>query len=84
MNKTEFINKLEKKLKYISKEDREDAICFYKEYIEDMGYEGNTLFSLHTVCCTFSVTTIWSPKKRLLWSPNRNNISMKLEFRDEM
>lgn len=41
MNKTEFINKLEKKLKYISKEDREDAICFYKEYIEDMGLDDN-------------------------------------------
>lgn len=37
MNKIEFIDKLEKKLKYLPKEDREDAISYYKEYLEDMG-----------------------------------------------
>lgn len=37
MNKVEFINKLNKKLKYLPNEDREDAVAYYREYLEDMG-----------------------------------------------
>ena len=36
MNKAEFIKELEKRLKYIPKEDREDAIEYYNELISDM------------------------------------------------
>lgn len=37
MNKIEFLKKLDKKLRYLPKEDREDAISYYTEYLEDMG-----------------------------------------------
>lgn len=36
MNKTEFIKELTAKLKYLPAEDREDAILYYTEYIEEM------------------------------------------------
>ena len=36
MNKKEFIADLEKRLKYISEEDRKDAIGYYSEYLCDM------------------------------------------------
>ena len=36
MNKAEFIKELEKRLKYIPKEDREDAVEYYNELISDM------------------------------------------------
>lgn len=36
MNKTEFLQDLEKRLKYIPKEDREDAIAYYTEYLSEM------------------------------------------------
>lgn len=36
MNKAEFIRELSAKLKYIPAEDREDAISYYKEYIDEM------------------------------------------------
>lgn len=42
MNKMEFVNKLEKKLRYLPVEDREDAIAYYKEYIEEMGADDVT------------------------------------------
>lgn len=37
MNKKEFLNDLEKRLKYVSEEDRKDAMEFYNEYLCDMG-----------------------------------------------
>ena len=39
MNGNEFLTELEKRLKYLPKEDREDAIAYYKEYISDMDSE---------------------------------------------
>ncbi|MBQ6129230.1 MAG: DUF1700 domain-containing protein [Lachnospiraceae bacterium] len=36
MNKSEFIKELEKRLKYIPKEDRTDAVEYYTELIADM------------------------------------------------
>ena len=36
MNKADFLKELEKRLKYIPKEDREDAIEYYTELISDM------------------------------------------------
>ena len=36
MNKSEFIKELEKRLKYIPKEDREDAVEYYNELLSDM------------------------------------------------
>lgn len=36
MNKKEFMAELEKRLKYVSAEDREDAIGYYNEYLCDM------------------------------------------------
>lgn len=36
MNKTEFIIELENRLKYIPKEDRDDAISYYNEYLSEM------------------------------------------------
>lgn len=36
MNKKEFIADLEKRLKYVSEEDRKDAIEYYTEYLCDM------------------------------------------------
>ena len=38
MNKKEFLNALTKKLKLLPKEDREDAISFYTEFLEDSGF----------------------------------------------
>ncbi len=38
MNKTEYINELGKRLKYLPKEDRDDAIEYYNELISDMGF----------------------------------------------
>lgn len=37
MNRAEYIKELDKRLKYIPKEDREDAIEYYTELISDMG-----------------------------------------------
>ncbi|MCR5355944.1 MAG: DUF1700 domain-containing protein [Lachnospiraceae bacterium] len=37
MNRAEFLNELGKRLKYIPKEDREDAIEYYTELMSDMG-----------------------------------------------
>lgn len=37
MNKAEFLNELDKRLKFIPTEDRQDAIEYYDEYIQDMG-----------------------------------------------
>ena len=36
MNRTEFLSELDKRLKYIPKEDREDAIEYYTELMSDM------------------------------------------------
>ncbi len=36
MNKADFIKELDKRLKYIPKEDREDAVEYYTELISDM------------------------------------------------
>ncbi|MCR5831922.1 MAG: DUF1700 domain-containing protein [Lachnospiraceae bacterium] len=36
MNKAEYLKELEKRLKYIPKEDREDALEYYTELISDM------------------------------------------------
>lgn len=36
MNKADFLKELEKRLKYIPKEDREDAVEYYTELISDM------------------------------------------------
>lgn len=41
MNKTEFLKALTKQLKYLPKEDREDAISYYSEYFEDSGIDEN-------------------------------------------
>ena len=38
MNKKEFMGSLAKQLKYLPKEDRDDAINYYSEYIEDCGF----------------------------------------------
>lgn len=37
MNKQTFLKQLERELKHIPAEDREDAIAYYKEYFEEMG-----------------------------------------------
>ena len=39
MNKEGFIKELDKRLKYIPREDREDAIEYYTELISDMGLD---------------------------------------------
>lgn len=36
MNKNDFIKDLSKRLKYLPKEDREDAIAYYTEYFDEM------------------------------------------------
>ena len=41
MNKNEFMKDLSKRLKYLPKEDREDAIAYYNEYFEEMNPEEN-------------------------------------------
>ncbi|MCR5589952.1 MAG: DUF1700 domain-containing protein [Lachnospiraceae bacterium] len=41
MNRTEYIKELEKRLKYIPKEDREDAIEYYTELMSDMEVDEN-------------------------------------------
>ena len=41
MNKTDFLKALTKQLKYLPKEDREDAISYYTEYFEDSGIDDN-------------------------------------------
>ena len=41
MNKTEFLKALTKQLKYLPKEDRDDAISYYTEYFEDSGIDEN-------------------------------------------
>lgn len=38
MNKSEFLKALSKQLKLMPKEDREDALTFYGEYLEDYGF----------------------------------------------
>lgn len=39
MSKNEFLNQLEALLSDISKEEREEALTYYREYIEDAGLE---------------------------------------------
>ncbi|MCR5846886.1 MAG: DUF1700 domain-containing protein [Lachnospiraceae bacterium] len=46
MNKSEFLKALTKQLKYLPKEDREDAISYYTEYFEDSGIDENEDVSL--------------------------------------
>lgn len=41
MNKHIFLQRLEKALRHIPKEDREDAISYYTEYFEEMGADDN-------------------------------------------
>lgn len=41
MNKSEFLKALSKQLKLMPKEDREDALTFYSEYLEDYGFAEN-------------------------------------------
>lgn len=41
MNKHTFLQRLENALRYIPKEDREDAISYYREYFEEMGADDN-------------------------------------------
>lgn len=36
MNKTAYIKELDRRLKYLPKEDKEDVLLYYKEYIEEM------------------------------------------------
>lgn len=38
MNKSEFLKALSKQIKLMPKEDREDALTFYSEYLEDYGF----------------------------------------------
>ncbi|MCR4647490.1 MAG: DUF1700 domain-containing protein [Lachnospiraceae bacterium] len=38
MNKKEFMGSLEKQLKYLPKEDRQDALDYYSEYIDEMQF----------------------------------------------
>lgn len=42
MNKTQFLRELEKKLRHMPKEDREDALRYYDEMISDMGLDNAT------------------------------------------
>lgn len=37
MNRTEFLDELNRRLKLVPKEDREDALAYYDEYISDCG-----------------------------------------------
>ena len=39
MNRNDFIKELEKRLKYIPREDREDAVEYYTELMSDMGLD---------------------------------------------
>ncbi len=39
MNKTEFLKALEKQLRHLPQEDREDALRYYDEMISDMGLD---------------------------------------------
>ncbi|MBO4901986.1 MAG: DUF1700 domain-containing protein [Lachnospiraceae bacterium] len=39
MNKNAFIKELSKRLRYIPKEDREDAVEYYTELMSDMGFD---------------------------------------------
>ena len=41
MNKHTFLQRLEKALRHIPKDDREDAISYYTEYFEEMGADDN-------------------------------------------
>lgn len=41
MNKNIFLQRLEKALRHIPKDDREDAIAYYTEYFEEMGADDN-------------------------------------------
>lgn len=41
MNKHIFLQRLEKALRHIPKDDREDAISYYTEYFEEMGADDN-------------------------------------------
>ncbi len=38
MNKNEYIKELDRRLRYIPKEDREDATTYYRELMSDMGF----------------------------------------------
>ncbi len=39
MNKTAFVKELDKRLRYIPKDDREDAVAYYTELLADMGFD---------------------------------------------
>lgn len=41
MNKSEFLKALSKQIKLLPKDDREDALTFYNEYLEDYGFAEN-------------------------------------------
>lgn len=41
MNKHTFLQRLERALRHIPKDDREDAIAYYTEYFEEMGADDN-------------------------------------------
>ena len=41
MNKKEFLDALSKQLRLMPKEDKEDALTFYREYLEDYGFDDN-------------------------------------------
>lgn len=41
MNKSEYIKELERRLKYIPTEDREDAISYYTEYLDEIELSEN-------------------------------------------
>jgi len=41
MDKREFMGSLEKHLRYLPKDDKKDALEYYSEYIEDIGFQGN-------------------------------------------
>lgn len=41
MNQKTFLNKLERELRHIPREDREDAVSYYREYFQEMGIEEN-------------------------------------------
>lgn len=42
MNKNDFITSLKRRLKHLPKEDFEDAIAYYTEYIEEMGADAQS------------------------------------------
>lgn len=41
MNRNDFIKELQRRLRYLPKEDRDDAIAYYNEYLDDMELDQN-------------------------------------------